>query len=188
MKKLFIAAIAVFAFSASNAQDVKFGAKLGLNLATISGPSGYTTKPGFNLGGFAEIKISEEFAVQPELLFSTQGAKFKDDSSVSTNLNYINIPVMAKYFVTKEISLEAGPQVGFLLSANVKDSSNSLDIKDQSSTVDFGFGLGGGYEITENISVGLRYVVGLSKINKESFTGSTDAKNAVFQLGVAYKF
>ena len=58
----------------------------------------------------AEIPIANRFSFQPELLYSGQGS--------SVNLNYLNIPLMAKYNLTKEFSLEAGPQIGFLLSAN----------------------------------------------------------------------
>ena len=77
MKKILLTAAAVFALSYANAQDVKFGAKAGLNLSNFTGDVENTsTKVGFQVGGFAEIKISEKFAVQPELLYSLQGTKF----------------------------------------------------------------------------------------------------------------
>ncbi|WAC02882.1 hypothetical protein N7U66_04435 [Lacinutrix neustonica] len=67
MKKLlFTAAIVALGFTTVNAQEVKFGAKAGVNLATIGGDAedvdGLTS---FHVGGVAEIMVSEKFSVQP---------------------------------------------------------------------------------------------------------------------------
>jgi len=76
MKKLFLAAFAVFAFTSMNAQEVKFGAKAGVNLATLGGDAeDVDGRTSFHVGGVAEIIISEKFSVQPELLFSSVGVK-----------------------------------------------------------------------------------------------------------------
>jgi opacity protein-like surface antigen len=181
MKKIILSAVAVFAFGFANAQDVKFGAKVALNVASLSGDiENVSSLVGFQVGGFAEIKVSEKFAVQPELMFSTQGAS-SDDGDIT--LNYLNIPVMAKYYVAKSFSLEAGPQIGFLLSAK----SDGEDMKDETSSTDFGFNFGAGYDFTENLSAGLRYNLGLSNlIDVEGFDGT--AKNGVFSVALGYKF
>ncbi len=110
MKKvLLVTAIAVLGLATVNAQEIKFGAKGGLNFASITGDnideSGLTT--GIHFGVLAEIPLSEKFSFQPELLYSSQ----------ALNLNYLNIPLMGKYYLTKGFSLEVGPQIGFLLSA-----------------------------------------------------------------------
>lgn len=88
MKKLSIAIVIILGFSQlMKAQDIKFGAKAGLNLANMSGDvEDNSMKLAFHLGGMAEIKISEQFAVQPELLYSAQGAKFSDGT---LSLNYL---------------------------------------------------------------------------------------------------
>jgi opacity protein-like surface antigen len=112
-------------------------------------------------------------------------------------LNYINIPVMAKYFVTEELSLQAGSQLGILLSATdtsdlttnfpgQANSSKSTDVKSSVNSTDFAFNLGAGYNITENIGVDLRYSLGLTELNKVS--GGTTIKNNVFSLNLGYKF
>src|ERR1700749_475310 len=128
MKKIMLTAAAVMAFAFSNAQETKFGVKAGLNLVTLTGAvEDASAKVGFNAGGFAEIKLSEKFAIQPELLFSTQGYKYKETGSDADysyeeklNLGYLNIPVMAKFYVAQKFSIEAGPQLGILLSAKAK--------------------------------------------------------------------
>lgn len=188
MKKVMLTAVAVMAFGLSNAQDVKFGAKAGLNMSNFGGDvENNKMKAGFQVGGFAEIKISEKFAVQPELVFSNLGAKFDLDGVTATeNLNYIAIPVMAKYFVADKFSIEAGPQIGFLMSAKIKAEGESVDVKDEFNSTDFGLNVGVGYDITENIGVGLRYTAGLSNIAKDS--GDFKANNSNIALSVGYKF
>ena len=192
MKKIILTVAAVFAFGFVNAQDVKFGVKGGLNLATVGGDvEGVDAKIGFNVGGFAEIKVSDKFAIQPELLYSVQGDKYSESFggttyTVKENLSYINLPVMVKYYVVDKFSLEAGPQVGFLISAKAKQGSESIDVKDGLNTVDFGANFGAGYDFTENVSVGVRYNLGLSNIAKDS--GDYKATNNVISLSVGYKF
>ncbi|WP_130736698.1 porin family protein [Flavobacterium sp. J27] len=185
MKKLFFAAAAVLAFGVTNAQEVKFGAKAGLNLSTLTGDDDTSMKVGFQVGGFAEIGISDKFAIQPELLYSAQGTKYDGAGDPSLNLDYLNIPVMAKYYVTEGFSLEAGPQIGFLLSAKAKSDGGDVDFKDYVNSTDFGLNVGAGYDVTENINLGLRYGFGLSDVNKE---GDDSIKNSNFAFAVAYKF
>lgn len=191
MKKIILAAIAVMAFGFTNAQETRFGVKGGLNITSFSGGNYYDAKSlvGFQVGGFAEIKIIERLSIQPEVLFSTQGAKQEvgmTDFDIKTN--YINVPVLAKFYITKQFTVEAGPQIGFLVSAK----SEGDDVKDSFKSVDTGFNFGAGYNFTENVSVGLRYTVGLSNIadydvdNAEQYYDSP--KNSVLALTLAYKF
>ncbi|RZJ55926.1 MAG: PorT family protein [Flavobacterium sp.] len=197
MKKIMLTAAAVMAFAFTNAQETKFGVKGGLNLTNLTGDvEGTSSLVGFHVGGFAEIKLTDKFAIQPELLFSTQGAKieetfFDESDEYDTKLNYLNIPVLAKFYVTEAFSVEAGPQLGVLLSAK----SDGEDVKDFYKSVDFGFNVGAGYNFTENLSVGLRYTIGLSSVfetpdmDEELFDVSDiDVKNSVFALSVGYKF
>lgn len=196
MKKVLLSAVAVMAFMSVSAQETRFGVKAGANLTTFTGDvEDLDSKVGFHVGGFAEIKLTDKFAVQPEILFSTQGAKEKESSpfgsfEYKTNLSYLNIPVMAKYYVAEKFSLEAGPQIGFLLSAKAKfdggGESGDEDIKDGLKSIDFGVNFGAGYDFTENVSVGLRYNLGLSNISDSE--GDGKVKNSVFSLSVGYKF
>jgi opacity protein-like surface antigen len=200
MKKIILSAIAVMTFAFTNAQEIKFGVKGGINLATLTGDvDDISSKVGFHVGGFAEFKLSEKFAIQPELLFSTQGAKFKESgddfsSEDKLNLSYINLPVMVKFYVVPKFSVEAGPQIGFLVSAKEKyevktdgeKTSSSEDAKDYYKSIDFGVNFGAGYDFTKNISAGLRYNLGLSNIAK--YGDDSKVKNSVFSLSVGYKF
>ena len=229
MKKVILSLAAVFAFGFANAQEVKFGAKLGGNLSTasIDAPSvegaaisvpDNKSLVGFHVGGFAEIKLNDKFSVQPELLFSMEGSKFESSSagemfgvpySESTEstvkMNYLNIPVMAKYYATEKLFFVAGPQVGFLLSAKQdtdytftmggtteSGSEDGVDVKDDFKSVNFSLGFGGGYYFTENIFAEARYNVGLSNIaeevSEEGVTFEPEFKLSAFQISVGYKF
>ena len=180
MKKVLLTALAVFAFSFANAQDTKYGVKGGLNMSSNSG-DGLKSITSFHLGGFAQFKMNDKFAIQPELLYSAQGAK----SDFGTlNLKYINIPVMAKYNVADAFSIEAGPQIGFLMSATFA----SVDYKDQCNSTDFGFNLGAGYDLNETMSLGLRYTMGLTNVDKDVAGQASNSKNSNIQLSFGYKF
>jgi hypothetical protein len=184
MKKVLLTALAVFAFSFANAQDTKYGVKGGLNMSNNT-LGEHTSLLAFHLGGFAEFKMSDKFAIQPELLYSAQGGKISaNGANYTTNLNYFNIPVMAKYYVADAFSIEAGPQIGFLMSAK----SDGTDIKDMCNSTDFGFNLGAGYNLNETMSLGLRYSIGLSNVIKDVSGVSTDSKNSNIQLSFGYKF
>jgi hypothetical protein len=189
MKKLVLTVAAVFAFGFANAQETKFGVKAGLNLANVNGDdvSDNSSRLSFHVGGFAEIKLDDKFAIQPELVYSVQGTKIDVGASEDLvyDLQYINVPVMAKYYATEQLSLEVGPQIGFLTSAKAKFDGDSQDIKDTLKSTDFGVNFGAGYNFTENISAGLRYNLGLSNI---ADADGADVKNSVLSLSVGYKF
>ncbi|XMO86254.1 porin family protein [Algibacter sp. AS12] len=184
MKKLLlIALVAAFGFSHVNAQDIQFGAKLGINFANINGDNTSALDPItslVNFGVVAEMPINEKFAFQPELMYSIQGFSVGDDVVA---LNYLNLPLMGKYYISKGFSVEAGPQIGFLLSAKNED----IDVKDNFKTVDFGANLGIGYKLDSGLNFGARYNLGLSNIN--DVEGSSDSfRNGVIQVTVGYMF
>ena len=185
MKKIIMTAAAVMAFAFANAQEVKFGVKAGVNFATLGGDADGSSLTGFHVGGLAEIKLSDKFAIQPEVLYSTQGSEFTEDGfDFKFETSYINVPVMAKYYVVDKFSLEAGPQVGFLLSAKAEGE----DVKDSFKSVDFGVNFGAGYDFTENFFAGVRYNLGLSNVADTEEGDDFKMNNSVFSISVGYKF
>tara|TARA_R110000850_G_scaffold277086_1_gene422273 strand:- start:573 stop:1211 length:639 start_codon:yes stop_codon:yes gene_type:complete len=212
MKKvLLIAAVAVFGLTSVQAQDISFGAKAGVNLANLGGDvEDNDMKIGFHVGGVVEIPLSEQFSFAPELLFSTQGTKseysetdtflgetFTYEFEEKLNLSYLNIPLMAKYYVSEGFSLEAGPQVGFLISAKAEgdesvtvdgvteSESYSIDIKDELESLDFGLNFGAGFKMESGLFFQGRYNLGLANL-----TGNSDVKitNQVIQFSVGFMF
>ena len=207
MKKIILSSLLVLAFGFTYAQKAEFGIKGGINSSNFSGDTeGVDFKPrvGFNVGAFAAIKLSEKITLQPEILFSTQGAKAENvtadvngvnyTADIEFNLSYINVPVMFKYYVADKFNLEAGPQIGFLTSAETStkvDGFNQTvdqDAKDYFESVDFGFNLGAGYDFTNKISAGIRYNIGLSNIAKTEAGDNSELQNSVFSLSLGFKF
>src|SRR5690554_6814940 len=200
MKKLVLSALAVCALSGSAIaqQEVKFGPKAGVNFANLSNLDNSEMKTGFHVGAVAEIKFNDKFSIQPELLYSAQGTKFtSNNSEVKLNNDYINIPIMAKYYIVDGFSVEAGPQVGFLTKAEQEGTFGNLtgktDVKDRYKSVDFGVNFGLAYDLPNGFFANARYNLGLSKVGEDYTIGNityeaADHKNSVIQVGVGYKF
>jgi len=183
MKKILVLAIfTVLGLTNATAQKIKFGVKGGLNFATVSGDNtqGIDVVTAFNFGVLSEIPITEKFSFQPELLYSGQGYSFNDNTVA---LNYLNIPLMGKYYLIKGLSVEAGPQIGFLLSAK----NEKTDVKDAFKTVDFGVNFGLGYKLNNGLNFGARYNLGLTNINNLEGSSAKN-RNGVIQLSIGYFF
>ena len=193
MKKGLLILAAIFTFGyAAHGQDgirsgsslagrIKPGPKAGLNIATLSADNTKSLM-GFHVGAFVECMLTEKLALQPEVLYSVQGAT-ADEGDGEWKLGYIHIPFIAKYNVFKGINLEAGPQMGFLLSA--EDEAGN-DIKDSFESTEFGFNLGLSYSLPMGVMLSGRYTIGLSDVVKDNTTDSV--KSGVIQMSVGYKF
>ena len=188
MNNVIVSLLVICVFTSSNAQEVKkvagfdvaFGAKAGLNFATVIGNvSDPSVLVGVHFGGMAEVSINKKLAIQPEVLFSMQGATYSKKGN--TLLNYLLLPVIGKYYVKENLSIEAGPHLGLLLSAR----DGGQNVKKNISPTDIGFNIGAGYKLKNNINLGLRYSIGLTNINND---GHTKINNAVLQLSAGYFF
>ena len=185
-KTILIATLFFSALTTIQAQSVKLGIKAGLNYANQTGTAitvnskNYQTEAisSYHAGLVAEINLFEGLALQPELLYSTQGAKYKTALEDITNeVGYLSIPVMIKINLSKSISLELGPQASFLLS-----EKDNFDLYN-SNTFDFAVAGGLGLKVTKSIFLQARYGLGLTEISKEA-----QAKNSVVQVSAGLLF
>lgn len=159
--------------------DMMFGVKAGFGFSTFLGGDyvNITPKPGFYVGGVAEIPLFlDGFYLQPELVIQLQGA---DIGAGNLNLLYVHVPIMGKYHITDAIAIEFGPQVGFLLSDNWDEVISIIDTK----KVNIGLNVGGGYRLDENFYFNLRLSPGLTRVIE-----GTSTKNFALQLGANYFF
>ena len=197
MKKvLTLIAAAILCMSAS--AQVQFGAKVGFDLTNFWGSDvEHGMKPSYQAGLVMEYKFNPNFAIAPEVVFASQGGKFKAldlnifgldvSKTVTYNTNYINIPVMFKYYVAPAFSIDFGPQLGINVYSkySIEDVDKAVDIKDNTKDVDFGLGLGGTYNLTENAFVQARYTMGMTK----AFDGDYNKeKNGNIQIAFGMKF
>ena len=174
--------------SSKREEGITFGIKGGLNVSDFLGDiKNNTFRTSVHLGVFSEIMISDNFSLQPELLYSGQGYSGRVLPGFSrSKYDYINFPVLAKIYIAKKISIEAGPQIGFLVSAKEKTSDDKINIPNQ-KTVDFGLNLGLAYDLKNGVFFQTRYNLGLSNINSGSNVNAFKYTNSVIQVSVGIK-
>ena len=131
MKKIFLFLL-LCGFWSAQAQ-VRIGVKAGANFADLDGITLDTEmRTGFHFGAILEVKLPGSLALQPELVYSSQGAKVDSAAFDDIQYDYLTVPVMLKYYLVKDIiDIEIGPQFSFLVNDN-----NDFDPGD-SSTFDF---------------------------------------------------
>ena len=188
MKKISVCIIvaALLITRTANAQHVNFGVKAGLNVYNVHNDNGTEndSKTGFHAGFLSHVHLSKHVALQPELLYSAEGAKYNNGNS-ELKLGYINVPLMLQYMFDQGFRLQAGPQVGFLVNAESETNGVSVDRKDI-ETVNFSLGVGASYLHTSSgLGADARYNFGLSNLNKSAPYKSTSNG---FQLGIFYMF
>lgn len=174
-------------------QDVSFGIKGGINFSNASqGDFNTSAITSFHLGGMMEARYSDKLAIQPEILFSFQGFDYINENNIDSNsrLSYINVPVLLKYYVIEELSLNVGPQIGFLSSAKIKrntpDGSKTEDVKNSLRSNDLSITVGITYYFSKRLNVNARYCHGLTNVVNR--LADDNFKNRVLQLSVGYFF
>ncbi|WP_413532485.1 porin family protein [Empedobacter brevis] len=220
MKKLFFIAATMLGVVSLSAQEKttssQFGIKSSANMSSFNGKDVHNNdyKVGFGAGIYGHFPLADRFAVQTEVNFTRIGGKAKDEvtevGNVTTKaknnrtLDYIQVPVMFKYYPGgSRFNIEAGPQFGYNVYASKKEEvsvyanntvytkSEKFDIKDDVKDFDFGVNFGLGYNLTDNINVGARYYMGLTRITENTDNGKElgkDIKNHSFSFGVGYSF
>lgn len=183
-----ILTILVLAVGTANAQNhINIGTKIGLNSYNISSDSGmeYDSRVGMHAGILGHIHLdgtSGKFALQPELVYSMQGAKFGNSS---IQLDYINVPVLLQYMFDNGFRIQAGPQLGLLVRAKQENNSTSVDVKDAFKTIDLGLSFGVSYiHVPTSFGIDARYNLGLNDISESSISQSNNG----LQIGVFYLF
>jgi hypothetical protein len=216
------------AFAQPAAGTFSLTPKIGLNVAGVTSKyfdASYTLSDGRTLKATADYKadfvggvelgyqVTDKFALSAGVLYSGQGFdrcsgierndddytySYEDDSSLK--LGYINIPILANYYIFKGFAVKAGIQPGFLVSAKYKKDINAsgmalglavhedMDAKDYCNTIDLSIPVGVSYELGCGVIFDLRYNIGLTHVAKETeYTKDPKGNNSVFQLTVGYK-
>jgi hypothetical protein len=193
MRKIVLLIIFICCISIGNSQ-VRFGVKAGINLTDFSYSniyygSSYQSKTNFNLGIMLSVPLSPVFYLQPEMVYSGQGAIYNDIPNSVTlqyNYDYLNVPVLIKYQSVAGFFIETGPQIGLLLSA--ADTKTNMDQISNSNTIEFAWAAGLGYQITKiHLGIDVRYNIGISNVNT-TYDLVGPMHNSVYQFGVFYLF
>jgi len=221
MNKKFFTVLLSVVFTTSYVQaQFSFGARTGYNLSKLS--EKYENppeedfskfKPGFQIGAVGEYAVSNAFAIQSGVLFTTKGALYKgSDWKTTKNINYIQIPVNALY--KKDLGgtillLQAGLYRSFAISGKRKwdySSSNIIMLpptpeKGESKItfgncncqgaemrpLDFGIGMGAGLQF-RNFQFGIEYNLGIANLSTSPKEWNHSLKNNGFAFTLAYLF
>ena len=204
---LFACLMTLAATECVNAQKVNFGVKAGLNLSTWSYDDA-SLRPGFHAGGFATVQFSRMFAVQPEVMYSMEGAAWEGkldvsdfslaNAKVTSTVHKLNVPVMLQFTPISMLTIEAGPQFGFNLAVSHHIKSNIAGIVETERDVDvdkenynmFEMGIAAGLKLnlTRNMAIGARYVYGISPIFDEGRLFSRQVTDAVHTSNIMVSF
>ena len=167
--------------------------KVGVTLATISSDDS-KFKFGMAAGIEGQYQLNNWFGLSAAVMYSQQGAKVKN-TDAKLNLEYINIPIMAKFYVTKGLSLNVGVQPGFMTKAKAKGEGRNIDVKSFCNKFDFSIPMSIAYEFENGLTFEARYTTGLTNVGKDVFDSSYSSwdkayqnKNEVLMLTVGYKF
>lgn len=194
-KSILLVAIALLGFTTMSAQEyVMFGAKGGVNFTnmTSDGFDDNNSRTGFHLGLLAEIPLSERFSVQPEVLYSTQGTEatrtvMGNSVTGEYQLDYIQVPVMAKFYLLEGLALEVGPSFNFLVNEEV-DVAGTTANTDLGSGFEFGGALGASYNFRGGFFLSGRYTQGFTDAFDSDNWDSDAVNNNGFQVGVGFMF
>lgn len=173
----------------STAANAGIGIKGGVNFANVHGSDkdkygSVNSHTSFHAGVYAQFSVSEFFSVQPELLYSRKG--FERQDSVY-RLDYLDVPILAVFNITDNLSVHLGPQVGVMMSAKVEEKEIDLE---PYNTFDYGAAAGIEGRISR-FRLGTRYVHSFGDLRKENNSGNSineDVKNGVIQvyLGIGF--
>ena len=148
----------------------------------------YDTYPTIVGGLAAEWKLSEKFSIQSEILYSRQGAEIEGEE-ILLRLNYLNVPMLAKYFASNRLYLATGIQTGYLLEMKRPIPGPAPEVlsliaqKNKMRSFDYSLPIGIGYTTELGIQVDLRYYLGLSNVFEDAML---DSRNRIVQITMIY--
>lgn len=222
-KTILLIAVVLAAGVVSGQKTFTFGPKVGINIADLYASSAENTrdlngtKPSLIVGAFAEYRALKWLAVSADVLYSRQGSTDKatwtergpgggfvtESEEFSYRLNYLNIPILANFYVTKGLALKAGIQPGFLIGSKLQVRSNdgpweTADLKDENlfRTTDIAIPVGLSYTLDYGLVIDARYNFSLNDIATDTFKEEIaqeggdlkKIKNRVFSLTLGWKF
>lgn len=193
---VFLIAFFLSVFSQIEAQSkIGFGIKAGINYSDqVTSGTGENVNVRsiirYNGGAYFNFFLLDKLAIQPEILLSGKGSDWDDPVyDVKDLLTYIDVPLLIRYQIINLINIQAGPQFGYLVSANQKDKSSGevIDIQDYYKKPDLGVVVGAEANLPFKINITVRYVIGL-------IGTTTDVEyiepwlNNFFQVSIGYRF
>ncbi len=185
-------------------ESLQLGVKGGVNLIKVTGRSFDTkTQPGANVGIYGELNFSKHWTLQPELVWNQIVTKTSDQfgqiysgggpgrgvTGAQAINNYLALPVLVSFKPTPELSLQLGPQYGYLVNQTkgiLRSSSNANADEGRGvlSHSDLAIVFGGQLNLGK-VKVGARYYINLGDVN--GINNSDQWRQHGFQAYLAYQ-
>jgi hypothetical protein len=170
---------------------------------------GYLTsknRNGFYFGAGVDIPLGDFLSVEPALQYTQRGYGLKGNLNINqlkidalnaratSQMHYVDLPLMLKVKPVKGLQVFAGPQVSYLVKNNLRADvavlgfsllKKDLDITDQFNRWDVGVAGGIGYEFDNGIGIAATYERGFNRLdNNQQFK----VFNEGYKVGLTYKF
>ncbi len=180
MKKLIVLICVVLVSFTGIAQGVDFGVKAGVNFATLNDATGFSNRTGFVAGIFVGGKFNDNIGIQADLLYSQQGGEF---NLGDFNTDYVNVPVVLKYYIAQGLHAQLGPQFGVIINDDTQTVVGETINDIATNNFDISGIVGLGYDLPMGIRLEGRYNFGFTDVPKD-----VKGKNSVITLSVGYSF
>lgn len=186
-----------------------------LQIFSVTFSEGTAHRFGWRAGVEASYQLTSRFALAAELKYSLQGVKYDDVdipehtthyskldrtiiSNISLSQHYLQLPLLARYYVLPGLAVQAGLQPGYCISSKLNCDINyggkTVDIPnhkvDYLSKFDLSIPVGISYE-AKGVVLDARYNIGLTNVNKEPFIKgmpTPSSRNSVIEISVGYRF
>jgi Outer membrane protein beta-barrel domain len=147
---------------------------------TLETGSGIDLSPGINIGVLANLPITDQIAIQPEVLFSLINIQASTDESnyVKSSIGSILVPLMFNFNFgsnDRKFMLNLGGYTNYGLSQSTKVIQLGKTVKDGSIDLgndrfDYGLGVGVGVKLNNKFMIEARSFYGMKdNINKNGF-------------------
>jgi hypothetical protein len=203
MKRIFITvAVATAALFSANAQELKFGAKAGVNFSTFSVSdqketilgkevttkfnTGYRT--GFHVGAFVEYGISDVLFLEGGFAYNNIGATLKsveESAKIGGETRTVKTDLKDASFILNTINVplwvkydiagfrpKVGLNLGYLLNVKAKNENTTTTYDDLEKRFDLGLGLGAEYNLPMGLFFDATFNIGLLNLASKSETES----------------
>lgn len=211
MKKIVVIVFLLWIGNTQSNAQVRFqpGVKAGVDFSRLTNFNS-DFKTGFYLGGQLAIKFNKIYTLQPELMFSQQGANrtynfdvlnvnypdpvFYNDSKINYTINYLSLSAINKFYFGGRFHFAVGPSLDFKVNDNFPNDLYSKD------PIGFDFAIigGFGYSFSNGLSFDVRFKQGMVDIYGDNYNTNVDSNNngnydevvlnQSFQLGLSYSF
>ncbi|WP_440998498.1 porin family protein [Fodinibius sp. SL11] len=198
IKSILILSICLWGFQNTHAQDIRFGAKAGADFSNWHGKdvkdADLNTHIRFHAGAFAEIPVAKAWNLESGLYISQKGFEANQEIlgfnfDVTNTSTYLDLPVLAKYGMTKNFNVFLGPQFSYLLNNKVPYEFEGEKDTDKGVSgfkkFDLGAVGGMGYQFNNGLLVSANYDFGLLKMDDVT---NTKAYNRVIKISAGYRF